>query len=117
MKKVTNGKVHKVDDGSFKEEVLDHKGLVMLDVYADWCGPCRMLAPIMKELAKEHPDKVKVAKFNAQVRDKQKPKTITELKVMALPTIILFKDGEEVERYRGFKEKWLLEKAINDHHA
>ncbi|MFC1599015.1 thioredoxin family protein [Patescibacteria group bacterium] len=115
-KSVTNGKVHMVDDSNFEEEVLGHKGLVLLDVYADWCGPCRILGPRMEELAKAQKNgKVKIAKLDAKGGGDKRPITTTKLKVMALPTIIVFKDGEEVERFRGVQETWRLEKAIADH--
>ena len=81
-----------VNDSSFKEEV--GSGLTLVDFWAPWCGPCKMIAPILEELAPEVEGKANIAKLN--VDDNQA--TASEYEVMSIPTLILFKKGEEVDR-------------------
>ena len=77
-----------VNDANFQEEVLDFKGLVVIDFYADWCGPCKSFGPIFEEFSNENSD-VKCVKINVD------ESTISrKYKVMSIPTVILFKDGE-----------------------
>lgn len=87
-----------VSDVTFQEEVLDHKGLVLLDFWAEWCGPCRMLGPILEELGQKV-DGVKIAKLN--VDDNQE--TAMKYGVMSIPTVILFKDGQIVDTIVGVR--------------
>ena len=84
---------------NYKEETA--KGLVFVDFWAAWCGPCRKLAPILESVAKEHQDSVKIGKVNV---DNYK-KFAIEQGVEVLPTIIVYKDGEEVERLKGVVSK------------
>jgi len=99
-------------DGDFDEKVLKEKGVVLVDFYADWCGPCRIMAPIVEELAKEYKGKVVVGKLDID----KNGKTASEHKVMSIPTIIIFKDGKEIDRHAGSGKKEdlveMLEKVI-----
>jgi len=90
-----------VTDSDFDAEVLQSDVPVVVDFWAPWCGPCRMLSPTIEELATEHEGKVKVCKANAdECREKAMNYTIT-----AIPTIMFFKDGKEVKRLVGVRRK------------
>ena len=79
-----------VTDASFDEQVLKSPQPVLLDVWAEWCGPCKMIAPILDEIATEYAGKVTVAKINVD----ENPKTPMKFSVRGIPTLILFKDGK-----------------------
>jgi len=88
-------------DSDFSEKVLKKRGVVLVDFYADWCGPCRMMAPIVEELAKEYKGKVVVGKLDVD----KNTETASEYKVMSIPTVIVFKDGKERDRHVGSGKK------------
>lgn len=88
-------------DSNFQKEILDHKGVAFVDFWAPWCGPCRMVGPIIEELAVDYADRVKVGKLN--VDDNQK--TARDFGVMSIPTMVIFKDGKEVDRIVGAMPK------------
>ena len=90
MSKIINGE-------EFKKEVIDSKAEVLVDFYADWCGPCKMLSPIMDEISKEK------TVFKINVDDEQD--LAMEYGVMSIPCVIAFKDGKEVNRSVGLKSK------------
>ena len=92
--------VIKVDVNNFAQEVLKSEKPVLLDMYADWCGPCMMMAPEIETFAEET-DKVKVCKLNV---DEATELAIT-FGVMSIPTVLLFENGQEVKRFVGAKEK------------
>ncbi len=100
-----------VTDLTFDEEVLNNSTPVLVDFWAGWCGPCKMIGPVVEELAAEYKDRVKVAKVdvdsNRQVAGK--------LGVMSIPTLIMFKDGEEIDRIIGMTGKEQLKQKINQH--
>ncbi len=98
-----------VTDESFESEVLDADQPTLVDFWAEWCGPCKMIAPIVDELAQEYDGKLRVAKLDADAN----PNTMMAFGIMGIPTLILFKDGEAVERITGYmpKEK-LLQKIL-----
>ncbi|CAD2076957.1 thioredoxin [Jeotgalicoccus meleagridis] len=98
-----------VNDSSFKEEI--GSGLTLVDFWAPWCGPCKMIAPILEELAPEVEGKANIAKLN--VDDNQA--TASEYEVMSIPTLILFKDGEPVDKVVGFQPKEQLASLIEKH--
>jgi thioredoxin 1 len=100
-----------VTDKDFKTEVLDHKGLVLVDYWAPWCAPCRMLGPIMEEIAEEMQDRVKVCKMNVDENTEFPQKYA----IMSIPTIMLFKDGEIVETMIGLLAKDTLKEVIEKH--
>lgn len=86
---------------NFKEEVLDSSVPVLVDFWASWCGPCRMIAPVVEEIAKEYDGKVKVGKVN--VDDERE--LSEEYDIMYIPTLIVFKDGKVVNTSNGLKRK------------
>lgn len=98
-----------VTDETFEKEVLASKEPVLVDFYADWCGPCKMLAPVVEELAAEYEGKAAVVKVNVD----HSPKTAQAYGVMSIPTVILFQDGKPVNQAVGFQPKANL-KAMLD---
>lgn len=98
----------KLNSENFESEVLNSKKPVLVDFYADWCGPCKMMAPVVEEIAEELQDKVKVGKIN--VDDNQD--LAMEYNVMSIPTLIIFKDGKEDKRFVGVTDKEELESAF-----
>lgn len=93
---------------NFKDEVVNEKGLVMVDFWAPWCSPCRMLAPIIDELTEEYKGKIKICKCNV---DEAKEIAIT-YGIMSVPTIKFFKDGEVISEIMGLVNKDVLKKRI-----
>lgn len=93
-------KVLKVTSENFKEEVLNSEKTVLIDFYADWCGPCKMLAPIIEEIAQENQD-IKVAKINI---DNERDLAL-DYDVMSIPTLVVIKDGQELDRVVGLADK------------
>ena len=90
-----------VDVKNYKQEVLEAKEPVLLDVWAAWCGPCRMVSPIVEQIAAENLGKIKVAKLNSD----ENMSLAVELGIMSLPTLILFKNGKEATRLMGAMPK------------
>jgi len=101
-----------ITDASFEADVASAQGLVLLDLFAEWCGPCRMLGPVLEELAGEMAGKVTIAKMNVD----ENPETPSKFGVRSIPTLLLFKNGQLVETKVGSFPKqalaaWLNEKA------
>lgn len=86
---------------NFKEEVLEKEGTVLVDFWASWCGPCRMLSPIVDQVAKEVEDQAVVAKVNID----EQPELAEALGIMSIPTLMVFKNGKNVEKSVGLKSK------------
>ena len=84
-------------------------GLVLIDFFANWCGPCKMLSPIIEELSEELNDKVNIYKIDVD----QEPSLAQKFGVMSIPTLVLLKDGQEVEKVIGFQPKEQLVELIN----
>lgn len=100
-----------VNDENFKQEVLEAEVPVLVDFWAEWCGPCRMIAPTIEEIAKEFSGKVKVCKLNVE----EGPRTASNYSVMNIPTLIIFKDGEVVDKVVGAVPKGDLVDRINSY--
>lgn len=90
-----------VNDSNFKERVLKSNLPVLVDFWAPWCAPCKMIAPAIEEIASEYAGKLKVGKLNVD----DSPATATDFGVMNIPTLILFNNGEEVKRIVGVTSK------------
>ncbi len=88
-------------DKDFEEKVLKATKPAFVDFYADWCGPCKMAAPIIDELSEEYKDKLIIGKVDVDVNKIEAGK----LGVMSIPTVVMFKDGKEVDRMTGFRGK------------
>lgn len=98
----------KLTDENFKEEVLNSNKTVLVDFYADWCGPCKMMSPIIDEIAKEIGDKIKVGKVN--VDDNQE--LAIKYSIMSIPTIVIIKNGEVVKTILGVRPKEEILKVL-----
>ncbi|GJP27808.1 thioredoxin [Mycobacterium marinum] len=99
-----------VSDASFSTEVLSSNKPVLVDFWATWCGPCKMVAPVLEEIATERADKLTVAKLDVDAN----PETARNFQVVSIPTMILFKDGEPVKRIVGAKGKAALLRELSD---
>lgn len=100
-----------ITDSEFKNEVLDSKTLVLVDFWAEWCGPCRMISPIIDEISKELNGKMKVVKINVD----ENPETSMNYSIRSIPTLMLFKDGKVVEQIIGAQPKKSLLDKISSH--
>lgn len=100
------GTLKHFDDENFTAEIAD--GVTLVDFYADWCGPCRMMTPIIEELARDMQGKVSVGKLDID----SSQKTTQTFQVTSIPTLILFKNGQELKRIVGLKDLVTLKKLI-----
>ncbi|MCD6455614.1 MAG: thioredoxin [Methanophagales archaeon] len=98
-----------LDDNSFVETIRKYP-VVVVDCWAPWCGPCKMIAPVIEELAKEYAGKVVFGKLNVD----DNPKTATEFAIMAIPTLFIFKHGEPVDVVQGAVPKPYLEAKVKE---
>lgn len=96
-------------DDNFKAEALEAELPVLVDFYADWCGPCKMMAPVVEALATEYEGKVKIGKLNVD----QSPNTAGQYGIMSIPTLLFFKNGEVVDKIVGAVPKSDLEQTLN----
>ncbi|AOZ91992.1 thioredoxin [Paenibacillus crassostreae] len=99
-----------VSDQSFSTEV-EGQGTVLVDFWAPWCGPCKMIAPILEDLSTDLGDTVKIAKVNVD----ENPETASKFGVMSIPTLIFFKDGQPVDKVVGLNSKEALKNMISKH--
>lgn len=97
-------------DQNFEKEVLRSKIPVLVDFFATWCGPCRMLAPIIEELGKEYKGKIKIVSLDVD----QGQQTASTYQIMSIPTLVFFKGGKEVERLMGLQPKHLLKEKLDN---
>lgn len=89
------------NEENFENEVLNSKETVLVDFYADWCGPCKVMSPIIDEIAEENLENLKVGKVNVD----DNPELAVKYDVMSIPTIIIFKDGNPVKEFLGVTDK------------
>src|SRR6202162_1783533 len=100
--------VDKVSDANFEAEVLKATGPVVVDFWAEWCGPCRMIAPALEEIAGALGEKVKIVKLNVD----ENPATASKYGIMSIPTLMIFKNGELASRQVGAAPKQKLEQGV-----
>lgn len=99
-----------INNDNFKEVVSDPEKLVIVDLWAEWCVPCRAMEPVIKELDSANKEKVKIAKINVD----ENPELATELSVMSIPALLFFKNGKEVHRITGHNPADYIQKKIDD---
>ena len=104
-------KPFEVRDGTFEVEVLESKVPILVDFWAEWCGPCRMVEPAVEAIAEEYDGRLRVGRMNVD----DNPDTPSELGIMGIPTLILFKNGVEVTRIIGYRPKAALAQALMPH--
>jgi thioredoxin len=97
-----------VTDATFTADVLEHDKPILVDFWAEWCGPCRQVSPILEEIAGEHADKISVVKLNVD----ENPATAAQYGVVSIPTLNVYKGGEVVKTIVGAKPKALLLKDL-----
>ena len=100
-----------ITDADFDAEVLKSKGLVLVDFWAEWCGPCRQLLPIMEEVSSEMKDKVEILKMNVD----ESPSTPAGFGIRSIPALLLFKDGKLIDTKVGLNPKSVINGWINQY--
>jgi thioredoxin 1 len=98
-----------VDNSNFKKEVLEANGFVLVDFWAAWCGPCKMIAPLVEKLAVEYKERLKVAKINVDANQE----LALQYQILSIPSLVIFKDGQEIDRMVGFIPKEALKRRID----
>ena len=101
--------ITEVTDATFETNVISSKLPVLVDFWAPWCGPCKMIAPVLEKLAVEYKNKVRIAKVNVD----DSPETATSYGVSAIPTLLLIKDGQVKEQLVGFQSEPQLRKLLD----
>lgn len=101
-------RVQEITDDSFQEEVADNEGLVVVDYYADWCGPCKAIGAAMEELKREYSNTLKIVKADVN----KNSATISKFGITGIPAILIFKKGELINKHVGLRSKKDLKKDI-----
>ena len=99
-----------INENNFREEIESTKGLVLLDFYATWCGPCKMLAPVLDAIGEEF-ENVKICKSDVD----EAPALAGKFNVQSIPTVVLFKDGEVVDNFIGYRAKEQIVPMLEKH--
>jgi thioredoxin 1 len=110
---MASDKVHTLTDGNFEQSVMKSETPVLVDFWAEWCGPCRRLAPTVEELATDYDGRVVVGKLNVDAN----PAVAGRFSIRGIPTLLLFKQGQIVEQVVGLADKDSLKKLIEKHVA
>lgn len=100
-----------VTDATFADEVLQADGPVLVDFWAEWCGPCKMVSPVLDEIAGEYPDKITVAKVNID----ENPSIARDYQIMSIPTMSVFQKGQVVKSIVGARPKAAILKELSDY--
>ncbi len=108
---MTTATVLKTNDNGFASDVLKAKGPVLVDFWADWCGPCHALAPVLEELAVEYDGRVEIQKLNVD----ENPLATAKYGIRSLPTLMLFQDGEPVKAFTGVQPKMKLTSVLDQY--
>jgi thioredoxin 1 len=101
---------HDVTDATFTDEVINSDETIMVDFWAEWCGPCRAVSPILDQIATEHSDKIKIVKLNVD----DNPQIAAQYQITSIPAMKVFKGGEVVKTIIGAKPKPAIEKDLAD---
>lgn len=108
---MSSDRIVKVSDADFDQKVVKTQGLTIVDFWAEWCAPCRMIAPLLEELADEYSGKVTIAKLNVD----ENPRTAARFGIRSIPTLLLFKGGERVDQVIGAVPRNVIQSKIGAH--
>lgn len=108
---MSSNNIVQVSDADFDQKVVKSPGLTIVDFWAEWCAPCRMIAPVLEELADEYSGKVTIAKLNVD----ENPRTAARFGIRSIPTLLLFKGGERVDQVIGAVPRNVIQSKIGAH--